>query len=198
MQSSRADYTLRVPIRPLGEMPITGLDGADPIDVDGLKIQMRSVPPLLVITVAGFASYDAAVAFIPRVIAGLWGLVVRWNIAFRADFTPQVVTYAEDPESAGNNLARAFGQASGPAVDGIVRAADVVAYRSDARLRWLGMGRFSPPHGGAPILSWGTVESALSSQLTCVAPSRRLGASHLVRRLLRSAAPERTGMRPRA
>src|SRR5215207_2201402 len=133
-------YTLRIPVRTLGEMPITGLDSGATLEIEGLKVSLRASPSWLIVIVEGFENEDAASAFIPRVIVGLWGLVVRWNIAFRANFDPQPIFYAEDPVAAGNNLAHTFGQESGPPIDGIVYAADTLIYPSVKRLRWIGIG----------------------------------------------------------
>jgi hypothetical protein len=110
------------------------------LQIDDLEVTVRATPPLLVTTVDGFASEAAAAEFIPRVVAGLWGLVVRWNVAFRASFIPQRVIYASDPVAAGNNLARSFGQESGSPVDGLAGIEDTVIFPSGKRLRWLGLG----------------------------------------------------------
>jgi hypothetical protein len=133
-------YTLRVPVRTLGENPILGLEAPTVVSLGDLEVTILATPPLLVTTVDGFASESAAAEFIPRVIAGLWGLVVRWNIAFRANFVPQRITYASDPVAAGNNLARSFGQDSGTPVDAIVGGEDTVIFPSGKRLRWLSFG----------------------------------------------------------
>jgi hypothetical protein len=137
----RSGYTLRVPVRTLGENPIVGLDNPCTVQVEDLKVTIRADPPLLVISVDGFSTERAARDFIPRIIVGLWALVVRWNIAFRADFSPQPVTYAKDPVAAGINLAHTFGgEESGPPVDAIAGRQDTVIYPSNKRLRWFGIG----------------------------------------------------------
>jgi hypothetical protein len=136
-------YTLRVPVRTLGQSPILGLESPTVVQIDDLEVTVRAAPPLLVTTVDGFATESAAAEFIPRVVAGLWGLVVRWNIAFRANFVPQPITYASDPVAAGNNLARSFGQDSGTPVDAIVGGEDTVIFPSGKRLRWLTFGEAS-------------------------------------------------------
>jgi hypothetical protein len=133
-------YTLRVPVRTVSENPILGLEAPTVVSLGDLEVTIRATSPLLVTTVDGFASESAAAEFIPRVIAGLWGLVVRWNIAFRANFVPLPISYAADPVAAGNNLARSFGQDSGTPVDAIVGGEDTVIFPSGKRLRWLTFG----------------------------------------------------------
>ena len=133
-------YTLRVPVRTLGEEPILGLKAPAIVQLGELEVILTSAPPLLITSINGFPSEASAVEFLPRVVAALWALVVRWNIAFRASFILDRVTYAADPVAAGNNLARSFGQESGPPVDGLAGIEDVVVFPTGKRLRWLGLG----------------------------------------------------------
>lgn len=134
-------YTLRVPIRTLGEKPITDLSDADCFTLDGVLISLSAKPPHLILKATGFGTEDAANAFLPRAIAGFWSLAVRWNIAFKADFRPQSITYTDDPEQAAVNLAKTFGRINerGP-VHGIVEADSTVIFPSEKNIVTIGLG----------------------------------------------------------
>ena len=93
-------YTLHVPVRTLGENPIQGLEAGASVKIGDLDVTLRAAPPLLVTTVEGFTSEESAAQFVPQIVSALWALVVRWNIAFQANFIPQRVTYTSDPLAA--------------------------------------------------------------------------------------------------
>lgn len=133
-------YTLRVPVRTLGKQPLTAVETADPIVLDGVEVILASTPPFLVATAAGFPTEDAAVSFVPRVVTAFWSLVVCWNVAYTADFTPQPITYADDPLAAAENLATSLGLENAGPVHGIVEADATVVYPSDKRLKFLAFG----------------------------------------------------------
>lgn len=133
-------YTLRVPVRTLGTLPVTGLDDSKSIVHGGLQVTLIADPPYLTVSVEGFATEGEALAFLPQVERGLWALVIRWNIAFRANLEPRIATYTDDPVTAGNNIAKTFGGTDGPPVDVLLDVSDVVVYRTTARVKWLKMG----------------------------------------------------------
>jgi hypothetical protein len=149
-------FTLRVPVRTLGKEPIPGITDTDAVSIGGTSVKLEAKPPHLAVVASGFATQEDAEAFLPRAVFGLWALVVRWNVAFRADLRLQRVQYTSDPVAAGNNLAASFGGQGGPPVDALIDISDTVVYRSDARVRWLGMGEVSaivqtPPHLALPF-----------------------------------------------
>lgn len=156
-------YTLRVPVRTLGDKPVTGIDTPLSLTVGDRVARLHADPPRLVISIDGFQTEAEAKGYLPRVIAGLWGLVVKHNIAFRSNLVVQAVSYPPDPVAAGNNIARTFGEESGPPVDGIAGVDDVVVFPTGARMRYIG---------------GGDARGSVSSAVHVVVPTLVQGTSH--------------------
>jgi hypothetical protein len=129
-------WALRVPIRTLGKEPITGLAETDPIGVDEVQVQLTSEPPFLVATAFDFSTEAEAQSFLPRVILGLWHLVVRWNMAYTANFKPRPVRLAKDPTRAGANL----GLPNAGPVHGTVEADATCVVPAGSRIAMVGLG----------------------------------------------------------
>jgi hypothetical protein len=137
-------YTLRVPIRTLGDKPINDLTDGGSFRVEDVDVSLAAKPPYLVLKATGFHTEDEAKDFIPRVIAGFWSLAVRWNIAFKADFRPQPVMQADNPDEAGASRV-GFAQSIGLLRDfghgqGLANTEATIIYPSDQKVRTLGMG----------------------------------------------------------
>ena len=138
-------YTLRVPVKTLGDNPITDLADTENFTVDGVDVSFSAKPPYLILKATGFQTEDEAREFIPRVIAGFWSLAVRWNIAFKADFRPQPVMHADNQDEAGTRLV-GFAQSIGLLGDfgpgqGLAKTEATIIYPSDQKVRTLGLGQ---------------------------------------------------------
>ena len=159
-------YTLRVPIRTLGDKPINDLTDGETFRVEDVDVSLSSKPPYLVLKATGFRTEDEAKDFIPRVIAGFWGLVVRWNIAFKADFRPQRVDYADDPEQAAVNLAKNFGLKNDGPVHGLMEADATIIFPSDRRIATIGIGQPRLTASTPAKLAISTLHQCLSLEST--------------------------------
>jgi hypothetical protein len=138
-QPPHESYRLRVPIKTLGTEPILGLDSPAHVAVGDVTVAIKASPPFLIFDAGDFASQEDAQRFLPRLIGGIWALLLDFNIAFKAEFRFTPLVAAEDPEKAAANLRASWGLER-ERVYGVAGEGDVITYASGREPVYLGMG----------------------------------------------------------
>ena len=104
-------YTLRLSVKVLSPLSLSGLDSEQTLMEGKVCVTAKLIGPHLVLHATGFESEAAAQAYLPRLKSGLWSLALEQRIAFKPNFERQHITPAPDPYAAGRNLAQACGMA---------------------------------------------------------------------------------------
>jgi len=133
-------FCLRVPVRPLGKEPIHDLAEAAFLDDAEHPLVVAREDRLLVFTASGFSTVDDAASWLPRMVAGLWCVALRFNLAFKSEFSLREVTRASDPAASALNVRRSIGlEVDGP-LSGTVEADATCIFASHETLLLIGMG----------------------------------------------------------
>ena len=97
-------YTLRFPFRlPEGRV-LSPLEEPASASCDELSVTLSKHSDSYLLTVEPFSDEDTAVAFIPRIYAGLKWTMLQYDLSADFDMEPQPIHYLEDPCAVAQNL----------------------------------------------------------------------------------------------
>lgn len=136
-------YLLRLAVKLHSINSIAELEAGTDFHIRAITISLSKNDRYLVLKAAAFETEDDALHFLPYLKAGLWNLALEYNIAFIPDFAQRQITRADDPESAGKNLAKSFGLAVTGPVHGLADEGGALVYRSDEEIRIISFGAAS-------------------------------------------------------
>lgn len=136
-------FTLRFPFEISPGREFSALDQGFEFQMLGHPASFSRTGERYIIKISGIASEDHAPILAAKLWSGLAWLLIQRDVGFSADLKFDRVTYADDPEKAGENLARAFGIGQAEPIDGLVNGEYPSIYSSDKRIRFLSAGKGS-------------------------------------------------------
>ena len=140
---SAPKHILRLAVKVRGKA-VNGLDAEQHFAVDETVIAVKQRWPFLIVTASGFASEAEAVAYLPRLKAGLFRVAITFNIAFQPYFERRSITRpATDPIQTARNLAKSFGQILSDPIEpvhGLTEEEGYTVFRSDENIRYVSLG----------------------------------------------------------
>lgn len=130
-------YTLRVSVKTLGDSSITGIDEPVEIKIGEKQAIFWMLHPHLTVRIPGFSTEAEAEDFLPLVQAGLWNIALVQHVAFEPDFRRSEITFTQNPEEAGKNLAKSFGFDDASPVHGLGNEGRYTVFRTDQNVRFI-------------------------------------------------------------